>query len=64
MLNPGAEIIPSAQLGICKKLITWIIEHTLRLLEAYSVIRRKNVPYGAVSPDLGIEQSHMGVIKG
>ena len=39
-------------------------EHTLRLLEASFVIRRKNVPYGAVSPDLGIEQSLMGVIKG
>ena len=39
-------------------------EHTLRLLEASFVIRRKNVPYGAVSPGLGIEQSLMGVIKG
>ena len=39
-------------------------EHTLRLLEASFVIRRKNVPYGAVSPGLGIEQSLKGVIKG
>ena len=64
MLPPDTEILLSAQLGICKKLITWIIEHTLRLLEAFFVIRRKSVPYGADSPYLGIEQSLMGVIKG